>query len=65
MVVKAHVKDPGSVKYRGLAVSHVTAVIIYEANALCKRVSEGWTGLETIHIHHKKYEIVPQDDMKQ
>jgi hypothetical protein len=28
IVVKAHVKDPGNVKYRGLADIHVTAVIM-------------------------------------
>ena len=26
---------------------------------------EDWTGLERVHIHDKKYEIVTQDDMNQ
>jgi len=34
MVVKAQEKDPGTVKYRGLAVSHVVAVAMYAAKAL-------------------------------
>ena len=34
MVVKAQEKDPGTVKYRGFAVSHVVAVAMYATNAL-------------------------------
>lgn len=34
MVVKAQEKDPGTVKYRGFAASHVVAVLIYKAKAL-------------------------------
>ena len=30
-----------------------------------ERQCEDWTGLETGHIHDKKYEIVTQDDMNQ
>ena len=34
MAVKAQEKDPGTVKYRGSAVSHTVAVVMYKAKAL-------------------------------
>ena len=52
MVVKAHVKDPGNVKNRGFADIQVTAVIIYDANALCNKVRvKDWTGWSRDDTH--------------
>lgn len=47
IVVSEQEKEPGTVKYSGLAVSHVVAVMMYSANALgwiSQVLDSGWDG---------------------